>query len=494
MTLREPISGVHDLPAPSLSSAESMARLEEIAEGLYRIAALDFDHPLECRGDNTVLDGVVGSINMLAEELRSHLEAQVRASRELAASVERYRTLVETTNVVPWEIDARLTVSYIAPQVAVMLGAPASGFLGNTSFWECTHPSDRARVRTALTALAASGAEHADLGYRIVRRDGRTLDVRSIVSVQRGGGSAPTLLRGVTVDITMMKQLESDLQQARKLEAIGTLAAGVAHEINTPIQFVGDNLAFAGESLDALLRLYGRTAALLTPEQAEQARRFEEEADYAYLSEQAPKGIAESVTGIGHVAEVVRAMKTFSHRERSGEQASVDLNGALQAVVVIARSETRDVADVVLELADVPRVMAYGSELNGAFLNLIVNAAQAIADVVAQTGERGAIHIRTERVEDDVVISIEDTGGGISDAVRDHLFEPFFTTKGVGKGTGQGLALARAVVVDRHGGSLTFSTEPGRGTTFVVRVPIAGRTRAPATAGPSSVPQGTPSR
>ncbi len=492
MTLRPLISAARDLPASSLAPAEPVERLEEIAEGLYRIAALDFEHPIECRGDETVIDGVVGSINMLAEELQSHLDAQARAARELEASMERYRTLVESTNVVPWEADASLTVSYIAPQVAVMFGAPASNFVGNTSLWECTHPSDRARVRSSLTALAASREEQADLDYRIVCGGGRTLDVRSIVSVQRGSDATSTILRGVTIDMTMMRRLESALQQARRLEAVGLLAAGIAHELNTPIQFVGDNLAFLGESLGAMYQLHERTSSLLTLEQAEQARRFEEEADYAYLSEQFPKAISESADGIAHVAEIVRAMKTFAHRERSGEQASVDLDRALKALVVVARSETRDVADVVLELADIPEVMAFGGELNGVFLNLIVNAAHAIADVVGQSGERGTIHIRAARDEDDVMIAIEDTGGGIPDAIREHVFEPFFTTKEVGKGTGQGLALARAVVVDRHGGSLTFVTEAGRGTTFLVRIPIAGRTPATAADHSSSVPEGPP--
>ncbi|MDB5221286.1 MAG: sensor protein [Myxococcaceae bacterium] len=465
--------------ASSARLSEPMERLEEIADALFRIASLDFDHPLECRGDETVLDGVVGCINMLAEELRAHLDARARASQELEASVERYRTLVESTNVVPWEVDATLTVSYVAPQVAVMFGEPPSRFVGNTSLWECTHPDDRARVRTSLEALVASRDEHANLDYRIVRGDGRTIDVRSIVSVHRGSDKASTTLRGVTVDTTMVRQLEGELQQARKLEAVGRLAAGIAHEINTPIQFVGDNLAFAGQSLDALLRLYGRTSALLTPAQAETARQFEQEADYAYLSEEVPKAIAESVGGIAHVAEIVRAMKTFSHQERSCEQAPVNLNAALEAVVAVARSETRDFADVVLELADIPPVIAFGSDLNQVFLNLIVNAAHAVADVVGQSGERGTIRVRTERAEDDVLIAIEDTGGGIPDAIRERVFEPFFTTKGVGVGTGQGLALARAVVVERHGGTLTFVSEGGRGTTFLVRVPVAGRPKAP---------------
>jgi two-component system, NtrC family, sensor kinase len=353
-------------------AADTEARLDEISEALLRIASLDFEHPLPCRDDGTVIDGVIGCINMLAEELAVHVKEQARRSLDL---------------------------------------------------------EERVRARTA--------------------------DLEASIESQR--------------------KLESDLRQAHKLEAVGRLAAGIAHEINTPIQFVGDNLAFLSQAIDSVLALYGRTRALVAVADEEASRRLEKEADFGYLSEEMPMAIAQSVGGIAQVAEIVRAMKVFSHQEAASAQVPVDLRTAIESVLTVARSETREVADVILEVGDVPPVLAFGGSLNQVLLNLVVNAAHAVGEQVARTGQKGKISVRATRDGDDVVVAIEDTGVGIPDSIRDRLFEPFFTTKRVGEGSGQGLAHARAVVVERHGGTLTFESEVGRGTTFFVRLPIAGR-------------------
>ncbi len=447
------------LPAVTIDppSPESDARLEEISEALLRIASLDFGHPLLCRGDGTVLDGVVGCINMLAEELAVHVNEQacraveledrvLARTAELEASVERYRLLVESTNVVPWELDPALRVSYIAPQAATLFGEPPSQFIGNASLWERVHIDDRGRIRSGLLALATSHEglapppAHATLDYRIVRHDETMVDVRSVVSAQYDAVGGVAALRGVSFDVTPQRKLESDLRQAHKLEAVGRLAAGIAHEINTPIQFVGDNLAFLLEAINTLLALYARTRALVAATDEEASRRLEGEVDFAYLSEEVPKAIAQSVGGIAQVAEIVRAMKVFSHQEPGRAQAPVDLRAAIEAVTTVARSEVRAVADVILELGDVPPVLAFGGALNQVLLNLVVNAAHAVADKVDRTGQRGKIWVRMTRDADDVVVAIEDTGVGIPDSIRERLFEPIFHHQegrpGVGAGAG----------------------------------------------------------
>jgi signal transduction histidine kinase len=174
------------------------------------------------------------------------------------------------------------------------------------------------------------------------------------------------------------------------------------------------------------------------------------------------------------VSRIVNAMRAFSHPDQR-EQIPTVLRAALENTLMVAHSEYRHVADVVTEFADVPEVVCHPGEINQVFLNLVVNAAHAIADVVGQRGGRGTITIRTRRdAADAVLVSVSDTGGGIPDAIRDRVFDPFFTTKAVGHGTGQGLALARAAIVDRHGGTIRFETRPGEGTTFFVRLPIHG--------------------
>jgi signal transduction histidine kinase len=164
-------------------------------------------------------------------------------------------------------------------------------------------------------------------------------------------------------------------------------------------------------------------------------------------------------------------MKAFAHPDRH-ERATADLNAALHDTLTVATNELKYVAAVETDFGKIPAVPCFVSDLNQVFLNLLVNAAHAIGDVVGTTGQLGVIRVRTYLEGSVVVIAISDTGTGIPEAVRGRIFDPFFTTKEVGKGTGQGLALARAVVVDRHGGSLTFETEMGKGTTFLVRIPF----------------------
>ncbi len=172
-------------------------------------------------------------------------------------------------------------------------------------------------------------------------------------------------------------------------------------------------------------------------------------------------------------------MKEFAHPDRI-EKANACINHAIKTTLVIAKNEYKYVADVTTDLGELPPVSCHINQLNQVFLNIIVNAAHAIADKVAGTGKRGVINISTYLAGDDVVVAIRDTGGGIPEAVRDRIFDPFFTTKEIGKGTGQGLAIARSVVVDKHGGHLRFTTEIGRGTTFYIRLPIQAEQKAAA--------------
>jgi PAS domain S-box-containing protein len=319
-----------------------------------------------------------------------------------------------------------------------------------------------------------------DVHYR--RADGTDGLLVATITPLRGDEQGGFVLLGS--DITERRILESQLAQARKLESIGQLAAGVAHEINTPIQFVGDNTRFLQTTFDDLQRLlaaYRRLRDAVATGEAVGARledvdRLEQAVDIGYLVDEIPRATAQTLDGVTRVATIVRALKTFAHPDQK-DMVPVDINQALASTLVVARSEVKYVADVVTELADLPMVTCLPGEMNQVFLNLITNAAHAIADVVAGTEHRGTIRVTTARDGSDVVVTVSDTGTGIPEAIRDRIFDPFFTTKPVGRGTGQGLALARSVVVDQHGGRLSFETAPGRGTTFTVRLPIVGARR-----------------
>jgi signal transduction histidine kinase len=289
-------------------------------------------------------------------------------------------------------------------------------------------------------------------------------------------------LRGVLLDVTQTHELEMQLRQAQKLESVGRLASGVAHEINTPVQFVSDNVHFLKDAFGDLTTVLDRHRTLraavadgtATAEAAAEVAQAEEEADVAYLLEAAPPAIERSIEGLGRIAEIVRSMKEFAHPDEK-EKAATDLNKALASTLTIARNEYKYVADVTTDFGELPPVVCLPGEMNQVFLNIIVNASHAIADIVGGTEGRGEIAVSTRQDGADVVVTIADTGGGIPEAARERIFDPFFTTKSVGKGTGQGLAIARSVVVDQHGGEIRFESQSGKGTKFFIRLPIDGR-------------------
>jgi two-component system, NtrC family, sensor kinase len=294
--------------------------------------------------------------------------------------------------------------------------------------------------------------------------------------------------QGFVVDITAEKDaqkerdlMEAQLRQAQKLESVGQLASGIAHEINTPIQYIGDNIRFIEESfagLGQLLRDFQNLAGAVqshsvTPELLAAVESSGKAVDIAYLSQQIPLAVRQSLEGVNHVSTIVRAMKEFSH-PGGREKVAIDLNHAIETTVTVARGEWKYVAGVETDFdPGLPRVPCLPGEFNQVILNLIVNAAHAIGDVVKKAeGTKGVIKISTRQDGPWAQISISDTGTGIPESIRHRIFDPFFTTKDVGRGTGQGLAIAWSTVVDKHGGQLNFESTVGRGTTFIIRLPI----------------------
>ena len=345
--------------------------------------------------------------------------------------------------------------------------------------------------------LLTTGKPILGLVEKVDRVDGTRWVSSTKVPIYGTDGKVTGLV-GISRDITAAKQaemerqaMEAQLRQSQKLESIGQLAAGIAHEINTPTQYVGDNTRFVKDSFADILKVLKSHEELLaavkandvTPELVSRCEGILKAGDLDYLSVQIPTAIEETLEGIERISKIVRAMKEFSHPGNK-EKHPANLNKAIESTVTVARNEWKYVADLELKLEpDLPPVPCFLGEFNQCVLNLIVNAAHAIGDVVKKKpGSKGLITVQTRLDADHVEVRVTDTGTGIPESVRPKIFEPFFTTKDVGKGTGQGLAMIYGCIVKRHGGTVTFETEVGKGTAFIIRLPL--KPQAGTAAGP----------
>ena len=311
-------------------------------------------------------------------------------------------------------------------------------------------------------------------------RAGAELDVGvvSLLRLQEGG---ITGYFAIVTDTTDRKTRESQLMQSQKLEAIGQLAAGIAHEINTPAQYVGNNVQFLKTAFADILSVCGKVRELVQveghvlPTQADMTAlaALMAERDIEFLETEVPSAINQTMEGVERISSIVRSVKQFAH-PGAAVMSSADLNEAMRSTVTVSRNEWKYVAELTTDLdKDLPLVICMIGEINQVVLNLIINASHAIADAIKADPQRtGLITLTTKLAPPWAEIRVSDTGLGIPPAIQAKIFDPFFTTKEVGRGTGQGLTIARSIVVDKHKGQLYFETEAGVGTTFVVRLPL----------------------
>ncbi|PVV23581.1 MAG: hypothetical protein B6D79_11995 [gamma proteobacterium symbiont of Ctena orbiculata] len=384
-------------------------------------------------------------------------------------------------------LDQKGTVRYANPESEWLLGWNTAEMEGQR-FSEMVHggknPDRVNTVESAIEQTLQDGLTRTGFDDVFYHKEGREVDIAYSVSpLLREDDDA-----GVVVtfsDISERKRadeerrsLERQLNQTHKMEAVGQLAGGIAHEINTPIQYVGDNLRFIKESqedIESLLKVYSnlmQKASALPELEAEVAKVKEtiEEIDLAYLEEETSNAIEQSITGASQVARIVLAMKEFAH-PGSKQMALADMNRIISNAVAVCKNEWKYVADTELKLGEsLPQVKCLGGEISQVVLNLVINAAHAIE--AAKLQQKGKISITTTFNDDYVEMSIADTGTGIPKDVQEHVFNPFFTTKDIGSGTGQGLAIAQDIVVVKHKGELFFETEEGKGTRFVMRLPL----------------------
>lgn len=321
--------------------------------------------------------------------------------------------------------------------------------------------------------------------------DGRASARPEAVSTHQTVAELEDQRRRLERALTELQSRQARLLHAHKLEAIGQLAAGIAHEINTPTQYVTDNVAFLSRSFDRLCEVVvaAREAVASSrrpdgevPSELARLDAVLASSRLDYVLAEAPKALEQSTEGLRRVASIVAAMKDFSHPSE-GEKIPCDLAEAIASTITVATNEWKYVAEIeTIFDPEVPLVRCLRDEINQVILNLIVNAAHAIDDaVVGGSAGKGTIRIETTSVDGWAEIRVSDTGSGIPEGARGRVFDPFFTTKPVGKGTGQGLAIAYAVIVEKHGGEIAFETELGRGTTFIIRLPVNVHEERPST-------------
>ena len=425
----------------------------------------------------------------LLQQARSHiggLEAAVaERTVELRCNEARFRSLSESSPIGIFMTDAAGLCIYTNERLQEIAGLTSEQALGE-GWAKAVHPEDRAQVFEKWTTAARTGAEF-DYEARFLRPDGVVSWFHARARALPSSAEQLTGHVGTVEDITAARladqehsQMEIQLRHAQKMESIGQLAAGIAHEINTPTQYIGDNTRFVQDAFGDITRLVAEydklftaaEAGAVTPEVLGAVKAAAAAADMAYLSAEIPKAIQQSLDGVSRVTNIVRAMKEFSHPGTT-EKTAVDLAKTIQSTITVASNEWKYVAELVTEFDPaLPPVSCLPGEFNQVVLNLIVNASHAIADVVGESGTKGTITVSARRDGEWAEVRIRDTGTGIPEKARAKVFDPFFTTKGVGKGTGQGLAIAHNVIVEKHGGTLAFETETGKGTVFIIRIPI----------------------
>jgi len=462
---------------------------------------------LERTVDELVHDGVARTIKLRMEHKNGawrHLEAHQALLRNSAGDVDG---IVVVARPIDDRILAEQKLQAAYSETELFFQSIPSILIGMDSQGRITRWNQTAVRSLGVSAHSVAGRHiydcgvqwvHSDIKSEVERwlqtesayrcdnlsflREGRTrflgLNVRRLPPLHDTAGASFIV---VGADITERKGLEDQLRQAQKLEAIGQLSAGVAHEINTPTQYVSDNVRFLKDSWQDLANLMQlsqelRNAAAAGPVAPGLFTAFDElskKIDVDYVLKEIPSAIDQSQEGLQRIAHIVRAIKEFSH-PGSAEKKGVDLNKSIETTITVARNEWKYVADLEAQFdPELGLVPCLSSELNQVVLNLIMNATHAIADRInASSGEKGKITITTRRNPPWAEIDVQDTGHGIPEEIRSRIFEPFFTTKEVGKGTGQGLALAHSVVVNLHHGRIWFDSKVGAGTTFHIRIPL----------------------
>jgi PAS domain S-box-containing protein len=378
--------------------------------------------------------------------------------------------LSKQNKIVYWNTKAEEVFATVAAEV---VGVPLN---------QCAIDWDWEKIALGISQSLLGGCPIRIDDVKFRRPDGEERYLGLTIQPTDGDDNRSLELTIIGADITDRKKLETRLQQSHKMEAIGQLAAGIAHEINTPTQFVGDNTRFFQDAFADLIQIINIYKELLqaaksksiSAELIQNAENRIRKIDLKYLEEEIPVAIEHTLKGVERITNIVQAMKIFAHPGMLAKEPT-DINKEIEKTITITRNEWKYVAELTTDFdPSLPLVPCFRAEFNQVILNMIVNAAQAIAEVNgANPSLKGTIRIGTRRQDNRAIIRISDTGAGIPEEIRHRIFDLFFTTKGPGKGSGQGLAISHSVIVEKHQGTLDFESRPGKGTTFIIGLPFS---------------------
>lgn len=444
------------------------------------------------RDEKNEVQGFVGILSditerkLIEEELRrtqDELEHRVAArTAELIRAQQFLRKVVDSVPNLIFVKDESSRYKLANQAVADFLGTTTENLIGKRFANFTAQKDEAAGVIDDDVKLLKNPTETISREQKFTDADGNSRWLHVVkVPMEIDGDDTPYIL-GIVTDLTERKELENRLRHSQKMESIGQLAAGIAHEINTPTQYVNDNTLFVRDSITDIKDLLGKFNELLQVAKiggldkkliAEIEARIER-CDLDFLMEEIPNAVEQSLEGVTRISKIVQSMRTFAH-PGAMEKQPTDINKAIESTVLVAHNEWKYVAELeTFYDATLPLVPCQRDEFNRVILNMIINATHSIAEVVGKDPRvRGKISVKTKRIGDLwAEIQISDTGTGIPAEVQNRIFDPFFTTKEVGKGTGQGLAISHNVIVEKHGGQITFETEIGYGTTFYIRLPL----------------------
>ena len=414
------------------------------------------------------------------EELKRQIKKRKKAKRTVKEAHHEIEHLISSLPTILIGLTRENEIIYWNAVAEKVLETPAADVMGLT-LNQCGLEWDWDKISDGIAKSQVEGCNVRVDNIHYRNADGEERYLGLTITPFNGGHNSILGLTIIGADITERVKFQAQLHQSQKMEAIGQLAAGIAHEINTPTQFVGDNTRFLQDTFDDLIEICSLYNELIKTAKSralseELIQNFEkrfDELDIAYLEEEVPLSIRQTLKGVDRIANIVQAMKIFAHPGGIAKE-PIDINKEIKKTITITRNEWKYVARLVTEFdSTLPLVPCYRAEFNQVILNLIINAAHAIADSNGQhSSEKGTITISSGCDENWAEIRISDTGPGIPEEIRHRIFDLFFTTKEPGRGTGQGLAIAHSVIVEKHKGVLNLETEEGQGTTFVIRLPV----------------------